>query len=341
MPKTLLVVDDSATMRKVFEMTFAGEDIAVVTHDGSESLLARARDARPSVAVVDVALGHTTGYDVCKALKSDPALGKIPVLLLYSEQSPLDQARAQECGADGSLLKPFDTQTAIDKVKQVMAQSAGAVPIASSGPARVPAAPPMPPTSTVTPSPRSPTSAGIGAVGAPPSVAARPKSTQIYAPAVVPSPPVARPAVPSVAPSAAPRRDSSEIELVVEGEEEMNLSAGGRTAAAPAPAGVARAPSGPAMPAVAPSSSPATAPSKPAMPAVHPSTAVATAAVAPAVAAVSAEVNQRIAAMGLTPAQIEAITALTREVVERVVWEVVPPLAETLIREEIRRLTSE
>lgn len=45
--------------------------------------------------------------------------------------------------------------------------------------------------------------------------------------------------------------------------------------------------------------------------------------------------------MGLSPAQVEAVTALTREVVERVVWEVVPQLAETLIREELRRLTAE
>jgi hypothetical protein len=66
----------------------------------------------------------------------------------------------------------------------------------------------------------------------------------------------------------------------------------------------------------------------------------AVAAAAPA-AALTAEVQQRVGAMGLTPAQVEAVTALTREVVERVVWEVVPQLAETLIREELRRLTAE
>jgi hypothetical protein len=43
--------------------------------------------------------------------------------------------------------------------------------------------------------------------------------------------------------------------------------------------------------------------------------------------------------MGLTPEQITAILSLTKEVVERVVWEVVPDLAETIIREEIQRLT--
>lgn len=57
----------------------------------------------------------------------------------------------------------------------------------------------------------------------------------------------------------------------------------------------------------------------------------------------SAEVMEKVAALklGLTPAQVDAVAQLTREVVERVVWEVVPQLAETMIREELRRLTSE
>ena len=45
--------------------------------------------------------------------------------------------------------------------------------------------------------------------------------------------------------------------------------------------------------------------------------------------------------MGLTPAQVEGVLALSREVIEQVVWEVVPQLAETLIKEEIARLTKE
>ena len=57
----------------------------------------------------------------------------------------------------------------------------------------------------------------------------------------------------------------------------------------------------------------------------------------------SAHINGQMAAkleeMGLTPQQVDAVVALSREVVERVVWEVVPVLAETLIKEEIARLT--
>jgi hypothetical protein len=61
---------------------------------------------------------------------------------------------------------------------------------------------------------------------------------------------------------------------------------------------------------------------------------------APAVAAkVSGEMSAKLEGLGLTPAQTDAVLALSREVVERVVWEVVPVLAETIIKEEIARLT--
>jgi len=49
----------------------------------------------------------------------------------------------------------------------------------------------------------------------------------------------------------------------------------------------------------------------------------------------------KLAGLGLTEAQMEGVLSLTREVIEQVVWEVVPELAETMIREEIRRLTTE
>jgi CheY-like chemotaxis protein len=61
----------------------------------------------------------------------------------------------------------------------------------------------------------------------------------------------------------------------------------------------------------------------------------------PIAAAVNGQMASKLGEMGLTPAQAEAVMALSKEVVERVVWEVVPQLAEILIKEEIARLTKE
>jgi hypothetical protein len=54
---------------------------------------------------------------------------------------------------------------------------------------------------------------------------------------------------------------------------------------------------------------------------------------------VNGQMQQKLEQIGLTPAQVDAVLALSRDVVERVVWEVVPVLAETIIKEEIARLT--
>jgi len=64
-------------------------------------------------------------------------------------------------------------------------------------------------------------------------------------------------------------------------------------------------------------------------------------AAAAAAATNGADFAQKLGSLGLTPQQVEGVLSLSREVVERVVWEVVPTLAETLIREEIARLTKE
>jgi hypothetical protein len=62
---------------------------------------------------------------------------------------------------------------------------------------------------------------------------------------------------------------------------------------------------------------------------------------APVVAAATADMAGKLGQLGLTREQVEGVLALSREVIEQVVWEVVPELAEQLIREEIKRLTAE
>lgn len=66
----------------------------------------------------------------------------------------------------------------------------------------------------------------------------------------------------------------------------------------------------------------------------------AAAAASAAISAGNGQLTGKLEGLGLTPQQVEGVLSLSRDVVERVVWEVVPVLAEALIKEEIRRLTS-
>lgn len=375
MPNTLFVVDDSATMRKVFELTFAGEDFTVVTHDGGDGVVAKIREVRPQAAIVDVNLGGSAGYDLVRSIRSDAGLGPIPIYLLYSEHSPLDEPAARSCGAVGAIVKPFETQVIIDKVKQAFSATAKAAAsvTATTGNMTAPFGNPQPAPATV------------GAVPPPPARGAEPAFTAPRPGGVVTggrpvtgATPIARGAAPP--PAAPPGSSAAPGAPGAANLRPPPLPGGGRPVV-PTPPGAATAVSHPIRPVEKPAERPVEkpverAPEKPApqvaiaedevrfeTPSEAPKAAAKPAAtvhdkpaptihekatapvLAPAtdaaVLAAARAVEQQVSGLGLTPAQVEAVTALTRDVVERVVWEVVPQLAEAMIREELKRLTAD
>src|SRR5512142_498841 len=116
----LLLVDDSVTMHKAVQITFAYEGFNVVASASGPEALARAREAKFDVALVDMHMPGTDGYAVCQALKGEANLASTPVLLLGNNSEPIDEARAQSVGAAGHLSKPFETQALIDRVKTLV-----------------------------------------------------------------------------------------------------------------------------------------------------------------------------------------------------------------------------
>jgi CheY-like chemotaxis protein len=273
---TLLAVDDSLTMRKVLEITFAGESFKTVLASSAEEALNLAKTERPALALIDHTLADTTGYDLCRELKA--IAPSMAVLILSSKQSPYDKARGAATGVDDFMDKPFDTQKLLDKVSQVLTQPRAAA--AAGSRVAAPVAPVQ---------------------AAAPVVTAKPRSqTLSYG-------------TPAPAPAAPP----------------------------PAPAAVASsssrgAPAIPTRPAVA-----AASPRLAAQPPVAAPAPRANDAVSAAVAAGNGQLEGKLEALGLTSSQVQGVLALSREVVEKVVWEVVPVLAETIIKEELRRLTAE
>jgi len=266
----ILVVEDSVTMRKVMEMTFAGEDAELLAVESGEIALQRGRDFAPDVAFIDASLPGIDGYEVTRAMKADPQLGGTAVILMASQHRPLDEARAAEVGADEHILKPFDTQEAIAKATGL----AGRADEFAEAPS-IPVARPA----TLQPTP-------------------------ISTPAYRPTPPP----LPSNGPSIKPTGPLSRMPV-----------SGAQVSAIPRPA------SSPSSAPVAKLKSHRAAPTQ----SVTPSEAL------------SHSVVQRLEALGLTSDQVEGVLKLSAEVVERVVWEVVPELAEAMIREELHRLVGD
>jgi DNA-binding response OmpR family regulator len=273
---TILAVDDSVTMRKVLEITFAGPEFKCVTANGPDAALDKLKTEKPALVIADVTLEGKNGYDLCKAIKQ--ASPTTPVLILSSKHNPYDAAKGAAAGADDHMDKPYDTQQMIDKARKLLS-----APAAAGKPAAAAAAPAAAPAAAAAQA--QPVKTPVVSPGASAQTAAAPQraKTLLY------NPGQPMPAVPGA------------------GGAPAKADAGKPAAATPTPAG--------GIPMQA----------KP--------------GAGPAAAAVNGQMAAKLEELGLTSAQVEAVLALSREVVERVVWEVVPVLAETIIREEIARLT--
>src|SRR5438094_1523878 len=117
MPKSVLVADDSLTIRKVIGMVFATEDFLLTTVDNGLDAITKAREMRFDVVLADVMMPGKSGYEVCEAIKSDPATASIPVMLLAGTFEPFDENRARAARADAHIVKPFESNALLDKVK--------------------------------------------------------------------------------------------------------------------------------------------------------------------------------------------------------------------------------
>jgi CheY-like chemotaxis protein len=129
MPHKLLLADDSVTIQRVIELTFADEDIVVsVVSDGRQAI-ERVRSDRPDIVLADTGMPERNGYEVAAFIKGDPQLAHIPVILLTGAFEPLDEDRARVVGCDGVLVKPFEPQVVINRVRELLS---GRRPVAAA-----------------------------------------------------------------------------------------------------------------------------------------------------------------------------------------------------------------
>lgn len=138
MPPTLLLADDSVTIRRVIELTFAGEDMRVAAVSTGREAIARIDAERPDIVLADIGMADVSGYDLSAFIKGRPDLKHIPVVLLAGAFEPIDEARARKVGSDGVLVKPFEPQMVVARVRELLDR-----PSAPARAAHQPAAPMM------------------------------------------------------------------------------------------------------------------------------------------------------------------------------------------------------
>jgi CheY-like chemotaxis protein len=307
MAKTLLLADDSVTIQRVVELTFAHEDVRVVSVNDGQQAVQWIDAERPDIVVADVGVPEIDGYAIVSHVKKSKTLRHIPVLLLAGAFAPVDERKARATGCDGVLVKPFEPQQLVARVKELLfasqrwapagrkaaggadANGKAAAPEPVSVAKPVPAPPPAPINDAPAPALLTP-----AAEPAAPGGLSSAQSVQVAPDMAAPQPP----AVPPVAP------------------ERLEL---------PAPVwGTAQAPDRPAAPAVS-------------------SAAAARVSLATAFSALlAAEQSSRRAPAPAPPVSDSAIEAAVRKVLTEMtgdaVRQIVLETTERLVREEIEKI---
>ena len=121
MPHKLLLADDSVTIQRVIELTFADEDVQVVAVGNGQEAIERVQRDQPDIILADVGMPERNGYEVAAFVKGNAATAHIPVVLLTGAFEPVDEGRARSVGCDGVLVKPFEPQVVISRVKELLA----------------------------------------------------------------------------------------------------------------------------------------------------------------------------------------------------------------------------
>ena len=115
--RKLLLADDSVTIQKVIDLTFADEGVQVVAFGNGREAIENIEEIAPDVVLADVFMPLMNGYEVCRYIKENEKLKHIPVMLLVGSFEPFDEAEARRVGADDTLTKPFQSiRRLIDKV---------------------------------------------------------------------------------------------------------------------------------------------------------------------------------------------------------------------------------
>jgi CheY-like chemotaxis protein len=120
MSKTLLLADDSLTIQRVVDLTFAQEDVRVVSFAGGDQAVKWMEDEMPDIVLADVGMPQPDGYAVAQHMKQSARLRDVPVLLLAGAFEPLDDNKARDSACDGVLTKPFEPQHLVSRVIELL-----------------------------------------------------------------------------------------------------------------------------------------------------------------------------------------------------------------------------
>ena len=120
MKRTILLADDSPTIRRLVRQTFAEGSYEIVEVSNGEAAIKRLDEVRPSIVLADIYMPGKNGYEVCSHVRNHATLGDIPVVLLVGAFDAFDEEVARQSGATANITKPFEPGALIELVKSLV-----------------------------------------------------------------------------------------------------------------------------------------------------------------------------------------------------------------------------
>ncbi len=121
MGKTVLVVDDSVSMRQMVSFTLTGAGYEVVeAADGKEAVDKLNGGAKPNLVITDLNMPNMDGISLIKAIRGMAPHKFTPILMLTTESSEAKKKEGQGAGATGWIVKPFNPEQMLSTIKKVL-----------------------------------------------------------------------------------------------------------------------------------------------------------------------------------------------------------------------------
>lgn len=120
MRQTILLADDSPTIRRLVTQTFADGNFRIVEVNNGDAAIKAFEDVRPNIVLADIYMPGKNGYQVCAYIRSHAELKRTPVILLVGAFEAFDEDTARQAGATANITKPFEPSALIELVKSIL-----------------------------------------------------------------------------------------------------------------------------------------------------------------------------------------------------------------------------
>jgi len=115
----VLAVDDDPVIQRLLQVNLEMEGYEVELAGDGEEALAKVREFAPAIVLLDIMMPKLDGWQVCAAMKEDPALASIPVVFLSARAQDADVQRGNDLGAAAYITKPFDPIDLLELVEEL------------------------------------------------------------------------------------------------------------------------------------------------------------------------------------------------------------------------------